>query len=262
MMVALMAAFVGKPGMALVLPTDVVEYAPVLAFAIPMIQFVAFRYSALLGPEWGPVVTEALTVFPLAALSIFGAAVALDGVDLEGYPERVRTSGPAIGSYILFTAAQKFAGRAIMEHIGSSLVLTRTGLQFAMGALYAGALPSRKLLLALVPIVHLVTMNVHAPLQRPTMALDSALRHMNYSLVARKESLTGYLSVLDNWNDGYRVLRCDHSLLGGEWSLLPAAEGRFKEPVYSIFVMLEAVRLVEIDDEASKADAEAKALVM
>lgn len=48
--------------------------------------------------------------------------------------------------------------------------------------------------------------------------------------------------MLDNTQLGYRVLRADHSLLGGEWHYKPRG---VREPIYSIFVILEAVRLVD-----------------
>jgi len=45
----------------------------------------------------------------------------------------------------------------------------------------------------------------------------------------------------------FRVMRCDHSLLGGEWLLTPQRKLRGqteRETIYSVFTMLEAVRLV------------------
>jgi hypothetical protein len=89
--------------------------------------------------------------------------------------------------------------------------------------------------------------NVHGPLQRTTDVLNNTLSLYNYTLLERRESITGYISVLENTNDEFRVMRCDHSLLGGEW-MMPALKGRnprAKDPVFAIFTMLEAVRLVE-----------------
>ena len=82
-------------------------------------------------------------------------------------------------------------------------------------------------------------------------------------------------------------MRCDHSLLGGEWvpgvGKWPGGKGNeggrgvVGEPVYSVFIMLEAVRLVrpgnskeEAQDEDNRTrnstpmvpDQNAKALVM
>ena len=88
-------------------------------------------------------------------------------------------------------------------------------------------------------------MNGRAPGTRPGEASSAAGPQTR-----RRESVTGYVSVLDNTEAGYRVMRCDHSLLGGEWQKAPKglehlARGGFKEPIYAVFVLLEAVRLVE-----------------
>lgn len=82
-----------------------------------------------------------------------------------------------------------------------------------------------------------------------TPALNETLAPWNHTLIARRESVTGYVSILDNFEAGYRVMRCDHSLLGGEWQAPPKGlehldRGVFKEPIYAVFVILEAVRLV------------------
>jgi hypothetical protein len=55
-------------------------------------------------------------------------------------------------------------------------------------------------------------------------------------------------------------MRCDHSLLGGEWLSRSDRNSILAEPIYGVFVMLEAVRLVEV--KKSVPDSEAKALVM
>ena len=49
----------------------------------------------------------------------------------------------------------------------------------------------------------------------------------------------------------YRMMRCDHSLLGGEWLLTDRrrkSEGwEVSEPIYAVFELLEAVRLMELE---------------
>jgi hypothetical protein len=58
-------------------------------------------------------------------------------------------------------------------------------------------------------------------------------------------------------------MRCDHSLLGGQWTKLPSGyRPEVEDPIYAIFAMLEAVRLVEPDHGVSRVDADSKALVM
>ncbi|KAI5286817.1 hypothetical protein KEM55_000174 [Ascosphaera atra] len=48
-------------------------------------------------------------------------------------------------------------------------------------------------------------------------------------------------------------MRCDQSLLGGEWTNFANAEfPAIKEPTFAVFVMLEAVRLVKPENNALK----------
>jgi len=77
--------------------------------------------------------------------------------------------------------------------------------------------------------------------------------------------MTGYISVLENLNEHYRVLRCDHALLGGEWKStdeLRSQGSAGTEPVYAVFQMLEAVRLIETSRTIPNSDRPNKALVI
>ena len=126
--------------------------------------------------------------------------------------------------------------------------MTRVGFQFILATMYATLFPSRLLIVAIPPILFSATQNVHSPLEQTTALLNRTLQLDGYMLLDRNESLTGYISVLENYKDGFRVMRCDHSLLGGEWTVsTPGA--RVAEPIYAVFAMLEAVRLVEANGE-------------
>lgn len=97
-----------------------------------------------------------------------------------------------------------------------------------------------------VPLLLLSFQNPHIIGPSGTAQLNHILRPEGYEIIDRQESITGYLSVIDNLRDGYRVLRCDHSLLGGEWRRYQDSHSRvLNEPIYAIFVILEAVRLIE-----------------
>lgn len=239
---------------------------PVLATAIPTVQYFLFQLSGPLGPVYGPLITEVLTYSPLVFISVLGAAELFDAVDLSRYGEHVNHAGPGILSYAILSLAEKFSKSIIKQNIGSSLLFTRLGLQSVISTFYTILFPSKFLVLTILPLLHTFSANIHSPLRQNTSALNSSLNAYNYSLVARHESLTGYISVLDNFNDGFRVMRCDHSLLGGEWFKHPrAAVSALREPVYSVFVMLEAVRLVEVkssNKQVAKPDKEKHALVM
>lgn len=98
----------------------------------------------------------------------------------------------------------------------------------------------------------------------PLDFLNTKIESEGYAIVDRWESNTGYVSVVDNLKDGFRVLRCDHSLLGGIW-MREQSPSVLAEPIYSIFVTLEAVRLAETDvtkDLIPKSPDEEQALFM
>lgn len=248
------------------LPKTISNYLPLLAFCIPTIQFFLFQQSGWLGATYGPLVTELCTYFPLVVLSFYSAAVLMDSINLSQFDQRIQNTGPGIASYAVFSIAQRASTYLIRYKMGSSLLFTRWGLQSGIAAFYAVLLPSKVLLLAILPMLHSASRNPHAPLDQTTGVLNAILQEQNYALLARQESLTGYISVLDNTREGFRVMRCDHSLLGGEWFQQPnAPRSRLAEPIYSVFTMLEAVRLVETassKESRTVPDNEKNALVM
>ncbi|MCJ1287806.1 hypothetical protein MMC26_007158 [Xylographa opegraphella] len=264
-MAAVFAAWLAKSAMGAYIRNDIVNLLPVFAFMIPPIQFFLFQHSEEMGPIYGPLVTELVTYFPLAALSMYAAAVVIENVDLSRFDDRVQNSGPAVATYFVFTATEKLTDSYIRQNVGSGLIFTRAGLQFVAATFYALLLPSRAIVFAVLPILHSASVNIHVPLDHTTSVLNDTLHTHNYSLVARQESLTGYVSVLDNLQDNFRVMRCDHSLLGGEWTP-PTTYGRqVKEPIYSVFTLLEAVRLVETESgkkQPVNLENETNALVM
>ncbi|KNC96868.1 uncharacterized protein SPPG_07700 [Spizellomyces punctatus DAOM BR117] len=66
-------------------------------------------------------------------------------------------------------------------------------------------------------------------------------QHGKYSILARDESVTGYLSVIEdpNLHDGTRFLRCDHSLIGGAYLQ------HEMDSVFGSFYYLDFVRFVD-----------------
>jgi hypothetical protein len=256
MIVALITGWLLKVSLHKYIPGSIADNLPLHAFWIPAMQDYLFRYSSTWGPLYGPLITELVTYFPLVVLSTFSAAMMVDILDLS----LLQTFVPAIISSGFFFAAEKLSSEVIRQNIGSSLIFTRTGLQFVVATFYAILLPSKfALVLTALPIYLTLSYNVHVPLEGPTQILNTTLYTHGYSLVARQESITGYISVLDNIKKGYRVMRNDHCLLGGEWSPEPGYPWIVKDPIYSVFTILEAVRLVE---SVSVPDSQANALVM
>ena len=239
---------------------------PVIAAYVPVVQFLLAKggVSGWLTAGWGPVVTEGLTLFPLVALSAACVATSLDGADLSKLPGWLADAAPGLGSYGFFKAAEAVMGGLMERYVGRTLLNTRLGMEMVLAASYALVAPS-KLLVWMVPaLLHTALFNTHVPTSTALAALNRGLEPAGYVVLDRQESITGYVSVIDSPKEGYRVMRCDHSLLGGEWVKF-LGQGQFKgnqvaEPIYGVFAMLEAVRLVETPKPIL--DSKANALVM
>ncbi|KAL4925738.1 spermidine synthase [Aspergillus undulatus] len=238
---------------------------PVLAFWLPVLQYFVSQQSSALGNPTGPVITEVLALYPLVLLSVACAGkLVQSGLNLNQHGDLVAEHIPLLGSYVVYSASEHLIKAFLSRAIGSTVFLSRAGLQILIPILYTAAIPSKALLLAIPSLLFSLTTNEHLPLGYTTTALNNALAEEGFALVARQDSTTGYVSVLDNLDDGFRVMRCDHSLLGGQWfkkrpNYTPPT---VKDPIYAVFTMLEAVRLVETATGAPRVDAETNALVI
>lgn len=229
-------------------PRDVRFWLPILAFWIPTQQFASFKRSSHLGPIIGPILTESLTVLPLLLLSTF--------VNLElSNLLTAQASHPVnllhgIVALSVFLSTKNLSIWFVRHLAGYFPWIISSPLQHVLAFIYASLFPSKLLLLAIPSILHSIYFNVHMPFPPTTHFLNYSLQsNLNWTVIARQESVTGYISVLENSEMQLRVLRCDHSLLGGEWFPPSDREHRSKvrEPIYAVFAMLEAVRLVEMN---------------
>ena len=226
---------------------------PIFAFWIPTIQYVLFQYSNSLGNPAGAFWTECLTCFPLVALSLYVALQYIDAAALGSFEIGGTDISLPAGSFLLFAAVIRAVKEPIFSYVGKYIFTTRIGMQMTVAILYASILPSNLLMLSIPSVAFTTLGNIHAPLERTTNLLNDTLATYNYTLLERRESLSGYISVIENHDLKFRAMRCDHSLLGGEW-VIPARKGQkaqVKEPIYAVFTMLEAVRLVKTDGDRS-----------
>lgn len=242
-----------------------IQYIPVVASAVPPLQSLLFKQSAWLGPFWGPSVTEICTFAPILSLTILATHLELDDIGINRFGKGV---GAVVSVSLIFVVIEFLRGITtewMIHAMGYNLMFTRSGLQYSFAVLCALRFPSRKLYLATLLCAISLGTNFHLLSQARTAALHETLLNHGYELVARGESLTGYISLLDNVNDAFRVMRCDHSLLGGEWINTPKTHvSGLKDPIYAVFTMLEAVRLAVLPDSGkySVSDTEKQALVM
>ncbi|KAI4724493.1 spermine/spermidine synthase [Aureobasidium sp. EXF-10728] len=229
------------------MPANIEYYIPILASNIPLIQSYLFKYSSKLGVESGPLITEGLTYYPLLLMSCYSASRLLLDAKIDQYLHS------AMGSTILGLSTYGF------------FVLVRSKSSFLISQFFAlSATFTRLSLLAIPAMIHTTWFNPHFVSSHTAALANSTLQANQWNILERAESNTGYISVLENLDAGYRVLRCDHSLLGGEW--LVTDERRRQgittaEPIYSVFEILEAVRLVETA-HSSVPDEEKSALVV
>ena len=241
-----------------VLPVKTIKLLPIMAWYIPVIQYAMGFLSRPLSTAWGPVLTEMATIFPLITLGVAVAATWLDDAETSLFPPWLGDALPGLMSYGFYKFAENMCSKMVPRYMGHNFFFTRMGMEIWMAAAYTAMAPSRLLFLVIPAIFHTAFFNTHVMTGLAMRNLQLQYQNYDWSVIDRAESVTGYLSVIENRNDGFRVLRCDHSLLGGEWLMFPAPI--VAEPVYSIFTMLEAVRLVETPEPIK--DGNAQALVM
>ena len=230
------------------LPTGLSRWVATFSFWIPSIQFVLFQLSSTLGNPYGALVTELLTCYPLIIASICTAVGFFDDLlNIDSESPSLNDTVPAMGLFMLFNLLQRAAKSTVTSFNGPGFIRSRIGLQLIVGMLYAMVIPKSLVWPAFPSVIITMVANPHCTLTKTTEVLNNTLALYDYTILDRKESITGYISVLEDNQKGFRAMRCDHSLLGGEWKV-PAAEGVTKkvgDPIYSIFTMLEAVRLVQ-----------------
>ncbi|KAK3316367.1 S-adenosyl-L-methionine-dependent methyltransferase [Apodospora peruviana] len=248
-----------------VLPFKPAKLLPIIAICIPTIQFFLYRFSGTLTAYWGPLVTEMLTFYPLMSISVACVATYLDDIDLSRLPRWMAGSAPGLGSYVFYLAVETLFARLLPTYAGKSFFNTRVGIELALAASYALFAPSKYLVgMSSLMLLHTALFNTHVQTPMALSSLNVSLAKTGWAIIDRQESLTGYISVIESLDQGFRAMRCDHSLLGGEWVRFqregPLADNRVAEPIYGVFAMLEAVRLVKVPHPVP--DEDARALVI
>lgn len=242
------------------------RYIPLYAACVPLLQYVLFQYSESLGLAIGPVTTGFLSCNFVVAMAAYAVAAYLEGVSMG---TKLGADAAFVINGVMSFALCYFLERQFARRLPDSMMtwphFNPLNLQVAIALGLVLTLPQTSTLflstILLTNLQALVSPYGSGPYSSPF--LEASLRSQNYTLLSRHWSNTGYLSVLENTAAGYRVLRCDHSLLGGEWQLTPQRrqEGwQVPESIYAVFTMLEAVRLLDVTPQ--KPDAEASALVI
>lgn len=233
----------------------------VWAFWMPVVQTMILHYSTYLGITAGPILNGFITCHSILCLSAYAAAAALNGDQPGSKLEKTkRYSTAAVLLLFSFTVLQSNLWTPVNSVLSSMPMLTPVHLQMGVAAGYSLLLPSKLFLFAIPAISHTLYWNPHF---RTSFTNDSLASH-KWTLLDRRWSNTGYISVLESSELQYRLMRADHSLLGGEWLLTTARKQKegwlVPEPVYAVFSILESVRLLQLSPEVP--DTQAQALVI
>jgi hypothetical protein len=263
MLFTALIAFMGRSHLKSFLSTNSRRFISPFCFFIPPIQLFLCRFSSQLGPIYGPLLTEVLTYYPLLLLSLHTAVESLEGLDLGDSALQASEIAPVLASYMTFSFLEKASSALARQLIGYHKVFMTSNLQLTLASLYLLLAPSAYVSFAVPAIYHTIQMDPHHLSGAGLEVANTHLNPFNFTILDRRQSVTGYISVLKNVAEDMVVLRCDHSLLGGEFLVNPERQAQgmtVREPIYGVFSMLEAVRLVET--QSSKKDEEKKALVM
>jgi hypothetical protein len=232
------------------LPPREWDFAGMVTMVAPITMPVLFRFSRQWGPTWGPVLTQGLLTWPCVLLFSHYAARRVKHV----IGNELRRSASlavflAVSITIAFTMAIKTSERIIIRFVAQYVGVLWSRFSILV---YTGAVCSRRWIF--LPVMILVLQLPHVQ-TGVTSGLLSKLP-AEYTYLARRESITGMITVVENADVGYRVLKCDHSLLGGLWTGIKRKElagsndlewrtVNEAESVYTAFLVQEAIRLVE-----------------
>jgi len=244
------------------LSTRVVELAIVIALLRPPFQYVLHHGTNHVGVAIGPLLLEAMLFMPSLYITValmYTTLIQLWQRLVGTWSSPVKVLVPPV-LFVAVLMLQAWASTIILGLCATGYgLLSRRAVQLVMCDIpLLASVPrdSRWRWLAILTMIWALTHNTK---QAGT----------EWKILARGESVTGYISVLENTEPQYRLLRCDHSLLGGEWLLTEQRRRdeawQVAEPVFGVFAMLEAVRLVRgpyAQSAVQKKDAETNALVM
>lgn len=247
----------------------------------PLVLPILFTYNVTWGPIWGPILTQAIMTWPwviFVSFDISRRILRLIG-KLENRRSLSLSTFLALSIALLLTTILNITEKKIFmqfmqPYIG--LLWSRFATLIYLGAftMLMDNVPSsvsfanahtRRQWTALLLTVVVITPALMIALNQPhvmTGVNAGLLARLpdKYIYLARRESITGMITVIENQDLGFRVLRCDHSLLGGLWIGLKRkeliAEGvvgseleervlNEADSVYRAFYLQEAIRLVK-----------------
>ncbi|KAJ1972730.1 hypothetical protein H4R35_004515 [Dimargaris xerosporica] len=217
------------------------------------------QYRSLLGPWFGPHLTHLSHAYPLGFLAGTITALAAQGA-LSSF-----ATWPLVSTTALATATWFMAGYLGRYHLpffptcpsivtlGGAMATVGLGLGTLTPMASVNTTPStslqslsaaigralRRYGWAYMLVLGLLSYvwNFEPNCQAGVVPSYHSRPDLNLNVVDRAESLTGWVSVVDNSKAGYRILRSGHSVIGGRWH-------QPRESIFIIFYAMEGVQLI------------------
>lgn len=243
-----------------------IQHLPLIAVLVPTIENIALAYSEQLGIMLGPVFGGLVSCHAIVISAAFAAADSLEKIKLGSWSSGTAASlANASIALLPFIFLERFAAAQLRAVLAGSTILAPAELQLIVAGASSLLVNPGEAYLLLTGLIALSTwlFDPHGKGLYSERIVNQALSKSNWTILDRSWSTTGYVSVLESTTEAYRVMRCDHSLLGGQWLVTDTRREqgwKVDEPIYSVFTMLEAVRLIE--DLARPVDKAANALVV
>jgi hypothetical protein len=220
----------------------------VVLITAPLLLPTLFTFSGQLGPIWGPILTQAIMTWPCVFFASHDIAT------LTRPPNKISAILLAFSIALSIVVILNFTQTRIFVPLlqpNIGIVWSRYSLLLYLG-LFALKMDTQRdwvVLAAIIPIVLVILNQPHVRTGVTPRLLARLPPEFTY--LDRRESITGMITVVENSDLGYRVLKCDHSLLGGLWTGIQRKGGATEEEavdradsVYSAFLLQEAIRLV------------------
>lgn len=234
----------------LVLLKKPLHLLPVQALLITLVhQSLSAGWTQVLGCEVAPLLLESLTVYPLLLVTAIAVAgILVPDSSSNKYKQSYLRTGHATISVILTSLLENIIRDSISRVVGRHWLLSPCGMQLMTVAIYAIVIPSKSMFFILPALCLIAASSSRFPSKSSNISLNKALAEHGFKLLDRRASVTGYISVLENVQDSYRALRCDHSLLGGVWTTRvgqTSVEFSLAQLIFAVFNLLQYVMLMQ-----------------
>ncbi|KAK9465459.1 hypothetical protein V1512DRAFT_265959 [Lipomyces arxii] len=224
--------------------------------AILVGRSLALEVGEGLGPWYGAFVVDSIITFPVTLGTASAVARIFYASNLKFARTAISSSSSSARLLLIALAVTRlfmiFDGRIVGRLLPLlwRFVFPKTASVASLIQLIALASASVSALLSPPRVATLIAISVSIAIQF-SGAMHSIIMPST-DVLASSISTSGYLSVLSIPSQGLRILRSDHSILGGEFvspplqiaSRLPPDAKWKNEPIFAAFVMQEAVRLV------------------